>query len=98
MYPFEIATRLGNLGKLDFSNEAVSDATIDDFDPIEVERLRRLIGSLPDSDKTLLDLEDKELFQALGLVRMFGERAYPTVAGLLLVGRETALVLSLIHI
>ena len=92
MYPFEIATRLGNLGKLDFSNEAVSDATIDDFDPIEVERLRRLIGSLPDSDKTLLDLEDKELFQALGLVRMFGDRAYPTVAGLLLVGRETALV------
>ncbi len=91
MYPFEIATRLGNLGKLDFSNEAVSDATIDDFDPIEVERLRRLIGSLPDSDKTLLDLEDKELFQALGLVRMFGDRAYPTVAGLLLVGRETAL-------
>ena len=92
MYPFEIATRLGNLGKLDFSNEAVSDATIADFDPIEVERLRRLIGSLPDSDKTLLDLEDKELFQALGLVRMFGDRAYPTVAGLLLVGRETALV------
>ncbi|MVM53342.1 RNA-binding domain-containing protein [Gordonibacter urolithinfaciens] len=91
MYPFEIATRLGNLGKLDFSNEAVSDATMDDFDPVEVERLRRLIGSLPDSDKTLLDLEDKELFLALGLVRMFDDQAYPTVAGLLLVGRETAL-------
>ncbi len=90
MYPSEIATRLGNLGKLDFSNEAVSDATMDDFDPVEVERLRRLIGSLPDSDKTLLDLEDKELFLALGLVRMFDDQAYPTVAGLLLVGRRNS--------
>lgn len=91
MYPFEIATRLGNLGKLDFSNEAVSDASVEDFDPVEVSRLRRLIGSLPDSDRTLLDLDDAELFKALGLVRSFGDRMYPTVAGLLMVGKEDAL-------
>lgn len=91
MYPFEIATRLGNLGKLDFSSETVSDAALEDFDPVEVDRLRKLVGSLPDSDKTLLDLEDAELFQALGLVRSFGDRRYPTIAGLLLIGKETAL-------
>ena len=64
---------------------------MEDFDPVEVSRLRRLIGSLPDSDRTLLDLDDAELFKALGLVRSFGDRMYPTVAGLLMVGKEDAL-------
>lgn len=91
MYPFEIATRLGNLGKLDFSNEVISDASVEDFNPVEVNRLRGLIGSLPDSDKTLLGLEDEELFKALGLVRSFGDHVYPTVAGLLMLGKEAAL-------
>ena len=32
--PYEIATRLSDLGRLDFSAQPVPDATRDDFDPL----------------------------------------------------------------
>lgn len=49
MYPYEIATRLSDLGRLDFSAQPVPDATRDDFDPLERDRLRRIIGTYQSS-------------------------------------------------
>ena len=65
MYPYEIATRLSDLGRLDFSAQPVPDATRDDFDPLERDRLRRIIGTYQSSDRNLLELTDEELEKSL---------------------------------
>ena len=45
MYPFEINTRLSELSLLDFSAQPVSGACYQDLDPLERERLRKIILS-----------------------------------------------------
>ncbi|WP_239512385.1 helix-turn-helix domain-containing protein [Bifidobacterium aerophilum] len=91
MYPYEIATRLSDLGRLDFSAQPVPDATRDDFDPLERERLRRIIGTYQSSDRNLLELTDEELEQALQLTVTVDGKAMPTLTGLLLLGKEESL-------
>lgn len=91
MYPYEIATRLSDLGRLDFSAQPVPDATRDDFDPVERERLRRIIGTYQSSDRNLLELADEELEQALQLTVTVDGKSVPTLTGLLLLGREESL-------
>lgn len=91
MYPYEIATRLSDLGRLDFSAQPVTDATRDDFDPIERDRLRRIIGTYQSSDRNLLDLPDEELEKALLLTVTVDGKTTPTLTGLLLLGKEESL-------
>ena len=86
MYPNEIATRLSDLRLLDYSAMMVFDGTLSDIDPLEIERLKKIILSY-DGDKTLLELEEEELLKALGFVREQNGVLYPTVAGLLMAGR-----------
>ena len=43
MYPNEMATRLSDLRLLDYSSLPIQSASTDDFDPIEIERLRKTI-------------------------------------------------------
>jgi ATP-dependent DNA helicase RecG len=88
--PHEFATRESDLGLLDYSALPVREASVEDFDPLERQRLRQLIERLG-GDRTLLGLEDAELDGALGLVRSRQGLRTPTVAGLLLLGREGAL-------
>lgn len=90
MYPTELATRMSDLRLLDYSALAVIEATIDVFDPIEIERLRKTILAY-DGDKSLLELNDTDLLKALGFVREQGESIIPTIAGILMLGKETAL-------
>ena len=94
MYPYEIATRLSDLGRLDFSAQPVPDATRDDFDPLERERLRRIIGTYQSSDRNLLELTDEELEQSLQLTVTVDGKAMPTLTGLLLLGKEESLNVS----
>jgi ATP-dependent DNA helicase RecG len=89
-YPHEFAIRQSALGHLDYSALPVADATLDDFDPLERERLRQLIETY-NGDRTLLALEDGELDAVLGFTRREEGRIVPTVAGLLALGREAAL-------
>lgn len=93
MYPYELASRLSDLGKLDFSAQPLADATVGDFDPLERERMRRIIRASQNADQTLLALSDGELDGALGLtVRpLDGSAPVPTVAGMLLLGTPEAL-------
>ena len=86
MYPSEFATRLSDLRMLDYSAMPVLEATIADFDKLEVERLRKLILTY-NGDKSLLDLVDEDLYKALGFVREQGEKLIPTITGLLLIGK-----------
>ncbi len=89
-YPHEYTRRLSDLGQLDQSALSVPEATTSDFDPLERERLRQFVERYG-GDRTLLGLDDAELDGALGLVRREGGKHVPTVAGLLILGRESAL-------
>jgi ATP-dependent DNA helicase RecG len=77
-------------GLLDYSALPVLAATSDDFDPLERERLRQCIERCG-GDQSLISLTDDEMVGALGLVRREAGRMVPTVAGLLILGRESVL-------
>lgn len=89
-YPHEFVTRQSDLGVLDHSAMPVVGATVADFDPLERERLRQMIERYG-GDRSLATLSDDELDGALGLVRSDGGQRLPTVVGLLIVGRESAI-------
>ena len=86
MYPSEIATRLSDLRLLDYSTLPLPEASTDDFDPLELDRMRQSILSY-DGEKSLLELSNEELFKALGFVRDMNHQPMPTVLGLLMIGR-----------
>ena len=90
MYPCEIYTRLSDLRKLDFSAQPIQDGTVEDLDPNQLIRLRETIQN-QNGDQQLLALSDEELEQALRLTMRVGEVVYPTLTGLLLVGKESSL-------
>ena len=86
----EMVRRETELRRLDYSALPVTGATWDDLDPLQFERLRQIIQRFG-GERTLLDLGDLDLAKALGLVEANHEPGNPTVAGLLLVGREAAI-------
>lgn len=86
MYPYEITTRLSDLSLLDFSSQTIDRATTDDFDAVEINRLRLLISK--NGDEALQDLDDEELEKALQLVKERDNQLVPTITGLLLLGKE----------
>lgn len=87
----EIASRLSSLGNFDLSAQPVSGATWDDFDPLEWERLRRTIERNPGADKNLLEDSNEQVSLSLGLAARQEDQLVPTIAGLLLLGKEDAL-------
>ncbi len=89
-YPHEFGRRQSDLGALDYAALTVQDADPADFDPLERERLRQFVERYG-GDRSLLGLTDQELDGALGLIATDTGRARPSVAGLLLLGREAAL-------
>ena len=90
MYPTTFATRLSDLRLLDYSAMPLLQSSIKEYDSIEVERLRQLISTY-NGEKNLLDLGDEDLFKALGLVREQNGTLYPTVTGILLIGKVEAI-------
>jgi len=91
MLPHDRSSRAGRFGLADASAQAVAGATLADFDPLERERLRQAIRQFG-GDRVLLELDDEALDGALGFSTrtQTGERV-PTLTGLLVIGRETAL-------
>lgn len=90
MYPFEINSRLSELSLLDFSAQQLNGATKEDLDPNERIRLRKII-KFRKGDKSLLELNDEELDKALRIVKEENGILYPTVTGMLLIGKEDRL-------
>ena len=88
MYPNEIPSRLSELGMLDYSAQPLDGAAIDDLDPNQRVRLRKIIQTRQGGEKNLLTLSDDELDIALRLVTKSGESYVPTVTGMLLLGKE----------
>lgn len=52
MYPYEIPSRLSELGMLDYSAQPLDGATIDDLDPNQRVRLRKIIQTRQGGEKT----------------------------------------------
>lgn len=88
--PHEFASRESDLRLSDYSALPVAGIDADALDPTERHRLRQAIERYR-GDRSLLGLDDVELDGALGLTRSEGGRRVPTVAGLLLIGREPAI-------
>jgi ATP-dependent DNA helicase RecG len=89
-YPHEFTSRQADLGLLDFSASPVAGTTVDDFDPLERQRLRQMIERFS-GDASLIGLSDDEMEGALGLVRTIEGQRVPTITGLLLIGKENAI-------
>lgn len=90
VYPQEYATVLSDQGLWDFTDRVLPEAALEDLDPIERVRLRRLMETFR-AEAALTELDDDELDKALGLVKQTPQGYRPTVAGLLLIGREKRL-------
>lgn len=86
MYPYEISTRLSELSLLDFSAQPVPGAKYTDIDPLERERLRKIILAY-NGEKNLLEFSDEELDKALQFVVTTADQLVPTYTGLLLLGK-----------
>lgn len=91
LLPHDRLSRATTFGLLDASAQPVAGAQLGDFDPLERERLRQAVQYYG-GDRVLLELDDEALDGALGLtVRQPDGRRTPTLTGMLLLGRETAL-------
>ncbi len=87
MYPFEIIHRLGDLSLLDFSLQPVPEAVTDDFDLVERQRLKNIINEY-NGEQNLLALSDEELNTALQMTTTIDGVQYPTLTGMLLIGKK----------
>lgn len=86
-YPHEFIQRQATLGLVDPSAMPLVSLSAEDLNPLERQRIREAIRRYG-GDTTLLPLADEELDGALGLVTIVGGVRRPTVAGLLLMGRD----------
>jgi ATP-dependent DNA helicase RecG len=85
--PHEFTQRQSSLGLVDPSAAPVMGMEIEQLSPLERERIREAIR-LYGGDQSLLQLEDRELDGALGFITEHEGTLCPTVAGLLLLGKE----------
>ena len=91
MLPHDRSSRASHFGLQDASAQVVAGATLADLDPLERERLRQTIDHYG-GDRVLLELDDEALDGVLGFTARTETGArLPTLTGLLVIGRETAL-------
>lgn len=89
-YPHEFIQRQAAMGLIDPSAAPILSLAADDLNPLERLRIREAIRRYG-GDMSLLPLADEELDGALGLVTVIDGIRRPTLAGLLMMGREDTL-------
>jgi len=79
-------------GAVDFASLPARGATLEDLDPAEFDRFRRMVR-VSGADSVLADLSDVEICRAMGLLRP-GDRDFdqPTLGAVLLFGRDHSIV------
>ena len=87
MYPYEVSGKLSSFSQLEYSAQILLGTPMDDLDGNERDRLRNIIKYCK-GEKMLLELTDEELDKVLQLVKEEVGVLYPTVTGMLLLGKE----------
>ena len=75
--------RLVELGFTDLTAEIIEGLSYDDLDKVEIQRLKNILRARK-PESSLLKLSDRDLLKQIGIIK----NGYPTIAGLLLVGKE----------
>ena len=89
----EMQSRRADSRLLDYTALTIPEAGWEDLSPLEFDRFRRSIAENPGrGDEALPSLGDLDLAKALGAVETAGDRVVVRVLGLLLFGRQEALV------
>ena len=92
LQPMEIMQRLSYIQAIDPSAQVIEDVPADKvLSPLEHERLREMVR-VHHGESALLELDNLELDKALGFVKERKGVYYPTIAGLLVLGYEQAIL------
>lgn len=89
-YPDEMSNKFLSIQNPDFSSQIVVESSADDINRLEVYNLKEKLR-IRDPKSTLPDLEDVAFMRDLGLIKEDGNLQKLTIAGLLFVGKETAI-------
>lgn len=89
-YPDEMSNKILSIQNPDFSSQIVVESSADDINRLEVYNLKEKLR-IRDPKSTLPDLEDVAFMRDLGLIKEDGNLQKLTIAGLLFVGKETAI-------
>lgn len=88
--PIQQTSRRFDATGLDYSAARLSGATLEDLDPVEIDRVRGMVRRL-NGDAALLELDSTEFVKALRAVDTIGAVLIPNVTGLLMFGREDSI-------
>ncbi len=89
-YPHEFTQRLSSMRVIDPSAVPLVDADMEALDPLERQRVRDSIRRYG-GDQSLLPLSDTEFDGAIGFTTRFEGKTFPSMAGLLMIGAESAI-------
>lgn len=89
-YPEEMSNKYSSTQNPDFSGQIVSESSVEDINKLEIYQLKEKLR-LRDSKSTLPELEDMAFLRDLGLIKEYNGEDKLTIAGLLFVGKETAI-------
>lgn len=89
-YPDEMSNKYASIQSPDFSGQILMDSTVEDINVLEIYNLKEKL-KMRDPKSSLPELEDMSFLRDLGLIKEDEDIYRLTVAGLLFVGKETAI-------
>lgn len=89
-YPDEIGSKYASIQSPDFLGQILADSTIEDINVLEIYNLKEKLR-VRDPKSSLPELEDMSFLRDLGLIKEDEGVERLTIAGLLFVGKETAI-------
>lgn len=89
-YPDEMSNKYASIQSPDFSGQILTDSTVEDINVLEIYNLKEKL-KMRDLKSSLPELEDTSFLRDLGLIKEDEGTDRLTVAGLLFVGKETAI-------
>ena len=89
-YPDEMSNKYASIQSPDFSGQIMADSTVEDINALEIYNLKEKL-KMRDSKSSLPELEDMTFLRDLGLIKEDEGVDKLTIAGLLFVGKETAI-------
>ncbi len=89
-YPDEMSNKYASIQSPDFSGQILTDSTVEDINVLEIYNLKEKL-KMRDPKSSLPELEDMSFLRDLGLIKEDEGIDRLTIAGLLFVGKETAI-------